>query len=207
MAIRNLLVISLLVCSLIGTSRGAGKEKLFTDLQHTLAVTAKPSRQGVLDPGKDKVSVTWRLNSTAAPGSDSDYKTVAVKLCYAPVSQVDRPWRKTSNELFKDKTCPHNIVSRPYDGTPQSFDWTIERDIPTASYFVRAYALDSKGEKAAYGQSTDASKSANLFSVQAISGRHASLDIASICFSVFSVVALFGFFANEKRKAKLEQSK
>ncbi|CAI0451593.1 unnamed protein product [Linum tenue] len=55
-----------------------------------------------------------------------------------------------------------------------------------------------------YGETTDAKKTTNLFQVEAISGRHATLDIVSICFSVFSVVSLFGFFYNEKRKGKAE---
>lgn len=151
------------------------------------------------------MSITWKLSSTAT--KEAEFKTIKVKLCYAPVSQVDRPWRKTENELFKDKSCPHKIITRPYDKTPQSFEYTLERDIPTGTYFVRAYAVDAKDHEVAFGQSTDEAKSTYLFSVQAISGRHKSLDIASVCFSVFSVVALLVFFVNEKRKAKIEQNK
>lgn len=159
----------------------------------------------VLDAGKDKLSITWKLSSTA--GGDDAFKTIKVKLCYAPASQVDRPWRKTHDELFKDKTCPHKIIARPYDKTDQSFEYTLERDIPTGTYFVRAYAVDQNDHEVAFGQSTDEAKKTNLFKVQAISGRHTSLDIASICFSVFSVLALVVFFVNEKRKARIEQRK
>lgn len=160
----------------------------------------------VLDAGKDTLNITWTLSSIGSK-REAEFKIIKVKLCYAPPSQVDRPWRKTHDELFKDKTCPHKIIAKPYDKTLQSTTWTLERDIPTGTYFVRAYAVDAIGHEVAYGQSTDDAKKTNLFSVQAISGRHASLDIASICFSVFSVVALVVFFVNEKRKAKIEQSK
>ncbi|CAH8350780.1 unnamed protein product [Eruca vesicaria subsp. sativa] len=206
MAIHKIILASFQICLLIQFSHGATKERLFSDLEKgALDVTAKPSRQGVLDAGIDKLSITWKLSSTAK--TQASFKTIKVKLCYAPVSQVDRPWRKTENELFKDKTCPHKIITKAYNKSSQSFKYTLERDIPTGTYFVRAYAVDAKDHEVAYGQSTKEAKTTNLFSVQAISGRHKSLDIASICFSVFAVLALLVFFVNEKRKAKIEQSK
>lgn len=132
------------------------------------------------------------------------YRTVKVKLCYAPVSQQDRAWRKTKDDLSKDKTCQFLIVSRPYapGGAAERFRWTVERDLPSATYFVRAYSFDASDKQVGYGQSTDAKKSTNLFQVQAITGRHASIDIAAGVFSTFSVISLFGFFFAEKRKAK-----
>lgn len=160
--------------------------------------------------GEDKIRVTWVLNSTIPAGTDSAYRTIKVKLCYAPISQKDRSWRKTEDLLSKDKTCQHNIVALPYDAsnkTVQSFEWTIQKDVPAATYFVRAYAHDSNDVEVGYGQTTDAAKITNLFEVQGISGRHASLDICSVCFSAFSVVSLFVFFYLEKRKAKASQHK
>lgn len=149
--------------------------------------------------------VTWSLNQTSSPGADSTYAKVLVKLCFAPVSQKDRAWRKTEDHLNKDKTCSFKMETKPYEKNTQSADWLIERDIPTGSYFVRVYALNADGHEVAYGQSTNQQKTTNFFEIQAISGRHASLDIASICFSAFSVVALFGFFFYEKRKARMSQ--
>lgn len=152
------------------------------------------------------MTVTWSLNTTLPGGTDSAYKTVQVKLCYAPISQVDRAWRKTADNLAKDKTCQHLIVSRPYvaaaAATEQSYEWLVQKDVPTAAYFVRAYALDADGVQVGYGQTTDHSKETNLFEVEGISGRHASLDIAASCFSAFSVLSLVGFFVAEKRRGK-----
>ncbi|CAA7037301.1 unnamed protein product [Microthlaspi erraticum] len=193
---------SILVFTLIDSSRGA--TKLFSDLQNSLEVTAKPIRDGVvLEPGKDMVRITWKLKSSAKVDADAAFKTVEVKLCYAPISQDDRPWRMTHNELYKDKTCPYKIVSKPYDKIPQSLNWTLDLDIPTGTYFVRAYAKDAKGHEVAYGQSTDAEKTTNLFSVEAISGCHLLLDIASMFFSVFSVVSLFVFFVKAKKNSRV----
>lgn len=154
--------------------------------------------------------MTWALNKTVSTGADSAYKTIKVKLCYAPISQKDRAWRKTEEELSRDKTCQHKIVAKPYDAsnkTVQRFEWVIEKDIPKATYFVRAYAFNSNDEEVAYGQTTDAKKSSNLFDINSISGRHASLDICSICFSAFSVVSLFVFFYIEKRQGKASSRK
>lgn len=159
----------------------------------------------VLKAGENQITVTWSHNNTSPSGTDSTYKTVKVKLCYAPISQVDRSWRKTVDDLKKDKSCQFNIVTKPYSASNNTFTYTVERNIPTATYFVRAYAFNSAGEEVAYGQTTDAHKTTNLFDIQGITGRHASLDIASICFSAFSVVSLVGFFFLEKRKAKASQ--
>lgn len=180
----------------------------FSSLQRTLLVTASPTTGQVLKAGQDQLTVTWSYDQTFPAGTDSSYKTVTVKLCYAPISQVDRAWRKTVDNLMKDKTCQFKVVVQPYSPSGNfSTTWTVEKDIPTAIYFVRAYAYDSNGVEAAYGQTTDAHKTTNLFEIQAITGRHASLDIASACFSAFSIVSLIGFFYMEKRKAKLSQQK
>lgn len=160
------------------------------------------SEHAVLSAGEDEITVTWEFNTTFPTGTDSTYETIKLKLCYAPISQKDRGWRKTVDELAKDKTCQHKIVSRPYSPSNNTFAFTIQKDVPTATYFVRAYAHNSADEEVAFGQNTDAARTTNLFSIEGVTGRHLSLDIASVCFSVFSVVSLLGFFLKEKRAAK-----
>ncbi|KAL9326566.1 hypothetical protein ACSQ67_007211 [Phaseolus vulgaris] len=207
MAAHGLVVASLLIFCLAGSCYG---KVHFSSLKNTLDVTASPKQGQVLEAGTDKITVTWALNKTVSTGADSAYKTIKVKLCYAPISQKDRAWRKTEEELSRDKTCQHKIVAKPYDAsnkTVQRFEWVIEKDIPKATYFVRAYAFNSNDEEVAYGQTTDAKKSSNLFDINSISGRHASLDICSICFSAFSVVSLFVFFYIEKRQGKASSRK
>ncbi|KAJ1403285.1 High-affinity nitrate transporter [Sesbania bispinosa] len=201
MAAQGLLVASLLCC-LVTTCYG---NVLFSSLKKTIDVTASPKKGQVLRAGIDKITVTWALNKTVPAGTDAAYKTIKVKLCYAPISQQDRAWRKTEDNLSRDKTCQHKIVAKPYDAsnkTVQSFEWVIERDVPLGTYFVRAYAHDSNDVQVGYGQTTDGKKSTNLFEIESISGRHASLDICSVCFSAFSVVSLAVFFYIEKRKGK-----
>ncbi|KAI5665096.1 hypothetical protein M9H77_24419 [Catharanthus roseus] len=197
-------IVFLLLSCFATSSHGAVS---FSSLQRTLILTASPSQGQVLKAGEDKITVTWSYNTTFPQGTDSSYKTIKVKLCYAPISQVDRAWRKTVDSLDKDKTCQFKIVAKPYSPSNNTFTWTIEQDIPTGTYFVRAYAYNSADEEAAFGQSTDAHKTINLFEIQAISGRHTSIDIAAACFSAFSIVSLFGFFYLEKRKAKSVQQK
>ncbi|EYU17760.1 hypothetical protein ABFS82_04G176100 [Erythranthe guttata] len=204
MAIRAFLIV--LSCLAAATCRGA----TFSSLQQTLIVTASPQPAQVLKAGEDEITVTWSLNSTFPAGVDSSYKTVTIKLCYAPISQKYRGWRKTVDNLVKDKTCQHKIVAnKPYisSSSNNTFTSTVLRDVPTATYFIRAYAQNSEGDEVAYGQTTDSHKAVNLFEIQAITGRHVSLDIASICFSAFSILSLFGFFFLEKRKSKASESK
>ncbi|KAL2482575.1 High-affinity nitrate transporter 3.1 [Forsythia ovata] len=203
MAAALLLVSSILISCLAASCHGV----TLSSLQKTLivSVTASPSPGQVLKAGEDSITLTWSFNNSFPARTDSAYKTVQVKLCFAPISQQDRAWRKTEDNLVKDKTCQYKIVAKPYSPSNNTFSWTVQRDVPTGTYFVRVYAYNSADEEVAYGQTTDAHKTNNLFQVKAISGRHVSLDIASICFSSFSIVSLFGFFFLEKRRAKHSQ--
>ncbi|KAK4479158.1 hypothetical protein RD792_014669 [Penstemon davidsonii] len=135
-------------------------------------------------------------------GIDLAYKTIKVKLCYAPISQKDREWRKTEDDLAKDKTCQHEIVARPCRPSNNTFTWTIKKDIPTATYFIRAYAYNSADEDVAFGQTTDYHKTTSLLEVHAVSGCTVPLDIASICLSVFAIASLFGFYLLVKKRAR-----
>ncbi|KAL7098388.1 hypothetical protein ACP275_09G014700 [Erythranthe tilingii] len=199
------LLASFLVSCLVATCYGGVS---FKTLQTTLAVTAT-HKEGVLKAGLDNITVTWALDPSVPAGTDASYKTIKVKLCYAPVSQVDRGWRKTKDDLTKDKTCTNKMVAKPYiaGGAVATATWTVQRDVPTAKYFVRAYAHDAADVELAYGQTTSADKKTNLFDIEAVTGRHVSLDIASICFSAFSVVSLFGFFFLERRKTRIAEAK
>ncbi|GLJ22959.1 hypothetical protein SUGI_0433150 [Cryptomeria japonica] len=196
----------LMSCFLI-TSAMAGVH--FSTLPRTLVVTSviwshNSPASNVAKAGVDELVVTWRLNESLAGGEvDSKYKSVIVKLCFAPVSQVERGWRKTNDDLKKDKTCQFKITEQPYSSSPNdTVTWTVGKDVPGATYFVRAYALDASGTQLAYGQTTNKNKTTNLFVVEPISGRHVSLDIAAAVFSALSVFSLFGFFAVEKFRAK-----
>ncbi|XP_068652120.1 high-affinity nitrate transporter 3.1-like [Aristolochia californica] len=196
----RLLIASILLCFMFGPAFGA---VIFSTLPRTLIASTTTKKGSVLKAGEDTVKVTWELNSTLMAGADAKYSKVVLKLCFSPVSQEERAWRKTHDELDKDKTCMFKIVEKAYTKNKQdSYDWEIERDVPTATYFVRAYAVDSNGHEVAYGQSTNSQKTSSLFDIEAITGRHTSIDIAAAAFSAFSVVSLFVFFYVEKRKAK-----
>ncbi|PWA54311.1 nitrate transporter [Artemisia annua] len=194
-----LLKASLILCFLSSVTNG---DVLFSSLPRSLFVVASPTEGQVLKAGENDIVVTFGLNETVTNQTNGLYKKMEVKLCYAPISQVDRKWRKTVDNLKKDKTCQFTIYDKPYETNVEGFRWKIEKDTPTATYFVRAYAYNSNGEEVAYGQTTNGKKTENLFKIQGISGRHASMDIASICFSVFALVSLFGFFLTEKRQSK-----
>ncbi|XP_062029678.1 high-affinity nitrate transporter 3.2-like [Rosa rugosa] len=222
MASRSEIVLAslLLFLSCLAETSDANGVVLFSSLPNTLEMIVSPHKPeqvmkpaegswtfgGTLKAGEDKLSISWRLNQSFSAGTtDSGYKTIKVKLCYAPVSQVDRGWRKTVDNLAKDKTCQFKIETRPYKHGSSKWkyiDWTIKHDVPSASYFVRAYAYDGAGVAVAYGQSTGPKKNYNIFEVQGITGRHKTLDVVSICFSAFSVLSLVGFFVVEKTRAK-----
>lgn len=180
---------------------------LFSLLNRTITVSVTMDNQNtfmsVIKAGTDQLHVTWGLNASAVkPGDDASYKTVYLKLCFGPQSQVDRSWRKSSDVLSKDKTCLFDITTQPYTSTGNTAVWTVAKDVPSGHYFVRAYVADTSGETVAFGQSTNKEKTINLFTIESISGRHASIDIAAGVFSAFSVVSLFTFYFMEKHFAK-----
>ena len=148
----------------------------------------------VLHTGEDVITVTWSLNATQPASADAAYKDVEVSLCYAPVSQKAREWRKTHDDLKKDKTCQFKVTQQPYASTGGNVTYRVALDIPTATYFVRAYALDASGTQVAYGQTSV------LFNVVSITGVTTSIKVAAGVFSTFSVVALAFFFFIENRK-------
>jgi hypothetical protein len=122
---------------------------------------------------------------------------VKVNLCYAPVSQKDRGWRKSDDDLSKDKACQFKVTQQAYAaGAPGSFVYTVAKDIPSGSYYVRAYALDASGKQVAYGQTGPNA----AFDIAGITGIHASIKVAAGVFSAFSVVSLAFFFVIENRK-------
>lgn len=179
----------------------------FSSLEKTLVVNASPKHGDVLKAGENNITVTWGLNQSFPASTAATFKTVKAKLCFAPISQKDRAWRKTKDELEKDKTCEFKIVEKAYDSSvkEQSYEWVVERDVPTAIYFIRVYVFGSEGHEVGYGQTTDAKKTTNLFEIKSITGRHASIDIAAGVFSGFSVLSLLAFFYAEKRKGKKPQ--
>ncbi|KAF8693658.1 hypothetical protein HU200_039068 [Digitaria exilis] len=165
-------------------------------LTKALAVTASAKSGQVLHAGVDKLTVTWSLNTSEPAGTDAAYKNVKVNLCYAPASQKDRGWRKSNDDLSKDKACQFKLTQQAYAASGGSFEYTVARDIPTGSYYVRAYALDASGTQVGYGQ-TGADVA---FDVAGITGIHTSIKVAAGVFSAFSVAALAFFFVVESRK-------
>jgi len=196
MGVRGLLIATAFFASLVVVCYAEIK---LSELPVVLGVTVTnpAGGKGNLKAGEGKVTVTWVLNKTGDVDKSKYVGKVAVKLCYRKESQIDRPWRKTEDELFKDKTCAHEIATKPYSATEDSAEYVVKKDVPTGHYFVRAYVVDASGAKIAYGED----KSVDL-SVTAITGRHASIDIAAAIFSAFSVVSLAFFFYLEKKKSK-----
>ncbi|KAI7754801.1 hypothetical protein M8C21_018800 [Ambrosia artemisiifolia] len=136
-------------------------------LNQSLIVTASATPGQVLKAGTDAITITWAFNPNLTV-SDANYTTVEAKLCYAPVSQTGRDDRKTDDNLDFDKTCPFDITDEPYKRSNNTFIWTIPRDTPTATYFVRVYVINAKNHEIAYGQNTNASKATNLIQIDGV---------------------------------------
>ncbi|CAM0945417.1 unnamed protein product [Alopecurus aequalis] len=194
MARQGMIMVLLLVVLAAGCWAPAGAVS-FKALPRDLIVTTTTNSSQVLHGGEDEITVTWSLNGTLPADKAAAYKNVKVSLCYAPVSQKGREWRKTNDDLKKDKTCQFKITQQPY-ASPGNVTYRVALEIPTASYFVRAYALDASGTQVAYGQTPPS----DAFNVVSITGITTSIKVAAGVFSTFSIAALAFFFYIEKRK-------
>ncbi|KAG6540106.1 hypothetical protein Mapa_018561 [Marchantia paleacea] len=179
---------------------------LFSTLERTLVVEAKIEEHDISTgealAGVDHLFISWHLNKSFPVPVGDKYVNVKLRLCYAPVSQIDRGWRKTKDDLHKDKTCTKGIAQQKYIFSGNSTTWRITKDVPGAVYFVRAYAVDAEGTQLAFGQTTDKAKTTNLITILPISGRTGNIDIAAAIFSVFSVGSLVGFLGLESIRTK-----
>ncbi|KAK9066448.1 hypothetical protein SSX86_013770 [Deinandra increscens subsp. villosa] len=136
-------------------------------LNQTLIVSDSAATDQVLKAGVNNITITWALNPNLTV-VDSNYTTVEAKLCYAPVSQTGRDDRKTDDNLDLDKTCPIDITDGPYKRSNNSFTWVIPNNTTSATYFVRVYVINARNHEIAYGQTTDAAKTTNLFQIDGV---------------------------------------
>ncbi|KAG0602012.1 hypothetical protein M758_11G154500 [Ceratodon purpureus] len=172
---------------------------LFSTLPKQFVVTATLPDGGPITQvhtGQDNILVSWRLNTTVV--SNATIAKVRAKLCFAKESQVLRAWRKTVDDLTKDKTCLYEISTVPFNAAAPNgtTNYYLPKSIPGAKYLVRVYGIDAAGNQVGFGQ-TSPDRVANTFTVIPITGRHASIDVAVGVFSVFSVGSLFTFFILE----------
>ncbi|KAL2631790.1 hypothetical protein R1flu_016476 [Riccia fluitans] len=171
----------------VGTANGG---VLFSSLPRTLQIDARiqslNATTGVAKAGVDELRILWGLDTTLDPSVDDNYVDVKLGFCYAPESQKDRPWRKNHDDLHKDKTCQVEISAYSWyaaDGLP--LVWSLGKDVPGGSYFVRIYALDADGKELAYGQTTDRNKSTNLITSPDAGGSYFPTDCPSIWYAGF----------------------
>nr|XP_043616353.1 high-affinity nitrate transporter 3.2-like [Erigeron canadensis] len=157
-----------------------------SSLNQSLIVTTSPKTNQVLKAGEDNITITWTYNTNlTASMPDTNYTTVEAKLCYAPVSQTGHDDRKTDDNLDIDKTCPFDITDGPYKRSNNSFTWSIPKDIPKATYFVRVYAVKANKHEIAYGQSTDTLKTTNLFQIDGVISNQKVSASSSVAWNYF----------------------
>lgn len=215
MASCNLIAALSLLLVLPLVSAGVKPGVIFGTLSKTLVVNASINGQPIsvdgtseMKYGLDNLTITWALNSSFA-GKDADYKQVFFKLCFGAKSAIDRPWRKNNVDLRKSKTCKYSIKRFTYNASGGSLVYRAVDTIPDASYFVRAFVLNTTDREAgpadhavAFGQTTDVNRTKSLFHVIGFSGRNKGITIFTICFSVVSYATLIGYFLVERSRKK-----
>uniref|UniRef100_M8BSX1 Uncharacterized protein n=1 Tax=Aegilops tauschii TaxID=37682 RepID=M8BSX1_AEGTA len=135
-----------------------------------------------------KLPVT--LDVTASPSPGQGATIVYAFLFFDSKDLREHESRKTHENLDKDKTCQYKVTEQPYTGAGGKVEYRVALDIPTATYYVRAYALDASGTQVAYGQTLRTA----TFNIVSIRGINTSIKVASGVFSTFSAVSLVFFF-------------
>ncbi|EAZ31107.1 hypothetical protein OsJ_15203 [Oryza sativa Japonica Group] len=193
-----LLLVVLGACHVTPAAAAAGAR--LSALAKALVVEASPRAGQVLHAGEGRHHRDMVAESEGGggrrPGRIPGYKAVKVTLCYAPASQVGRGWRKAPRRPEQGQgRVSSRSPQQPYDGAGK-FEYTVARDVPTASYYVRAYALDASGARVAYGETAPSAS----FAVAGITGVTASIEVAAGVLSAFSVAALAVFLVLENKK-------
>jgi len=116
------------------------------------------------------IIVYWRGINKTADGVTSQkvdaelakVTKVQVKACFSKHSTKDRKWRKTKDEIGKDKQCFKKLIEEVHYPAPgsttaqvESYTWTIADTIPKATYFFRVFAYDAEGNTIGYGDSNE----------------------------------------------------
>ena len=59
---------------------------------------------------------------------------VTVRLCFSKPSTVDRPWRKASPIIDKDKSCPYTLATLPVaESGAYTVTWVVPKAAPKAA--------------------------------------------------------------------------
>ena len=139
-----------------------------------------------------------KIHVTTTEATDS-FKTVTLRLCYAPESQKDRKWRKTKDNFKKNNQCKQPGLAKiktmdwPAGQKEVSYDFKPDENVAEASYFVEAYVQDADSKYVAWG-SSKASSHFYIFAWEAID---AGLQTACIILSCISWASLGGYWAKD----------
>lgn len=150
---------------------------------------------------KDKVQVTAAL--TAPPLRTIDNLTplrVLVKACYAKPSTADRPWRKPSDVIDKDRSCPFTIVSRDLpladNATQLVADWAVPKNATKAAWYAQVMVLCQNGTLLSFCQ-YDSTVNATYWATKVINSTPPSMVAATAVCSALGPLVLAGFFLKE----------
>merc|ERR1712100_415851 len=132
------------------------------------------------------------VTSQAVDAELAKVTKVQVKACFSKHSTKDRKWRKTKDEIGKDKQCFKKLIEEVHYPAPGSttaqvdeYTWTIADTIPKATYFFRVFAYDAEGNGIGY------------WKVKGYDGLTSGVVTGVVILSITSWVLLISYFVYE----------
>lgn len=190
---------------LLAAATQAEAQTLYADIPGTIDVTT-PAMDMTKEPPYSEVqagtpdeagSVAIEL-STAE--DTSSWATVTLRLCYAPVSQVNRKWRKAKPTVEGNNACKQpglkKIATIPWEAGTTTLEYTFQPDpnVAAAVYFVEALAQDAEGAYLAKGSTGETGP---FFQVLAWAAVDTGLIAAASVLSVLSWTSFIAYFVKD----------
>lgn len=156
---------------MIEATEGAVSKSLF--LPHSCAspaLNASCNARPLSADHGDELRVTAKLNGTRALRGAGGLApvNVTIRLCFSKPSTADRPWRKPSDVIDKDKSCPHVLATLPVNGEGvYSATWKVPKNAPRATWYAQAYV------SCANSTAAEAAKSHDKMAATVIGAAHA----------------------------------
>ncbi|GHP07127.1 high affinity nitrate transporter [Pycnococcus provasolii] len=145
-----------------------------TSTMHAHAATLYADIPGVIDVATPSVDQTTTApfseiqagapseagNVTIALSTEedtADWSTVTLRLCYAPISQVDRKWRSTKDNVQGNTQCKQpglkKIATIPWESGTNTLEYTFQpsQNVAEAIYFIEALVQNANETYVAKG--------------------------------------------------------
>jgi hypothetical protein len=144
----------------------------------------------------DKLSFNYTLGAPLRTFEDMVPQTLVFKACYTKPSTADRPWRKPSDVIDKDRACPFVVGTSPVNATSYSFAWSVPKNMTRGTWYAQVLAICTNGTGTSYCQ-FDNSANVTQWGTAIINSTPTTLVAATSVCAALGPLFLAGFFVKD----------